>query len=451
MISAQHVSEKLPPRNEIIKNAPFIQIPGPNPLIIPGGEGAWDGAVVEAGHVFKDEHTYYFYFHGAPGDHDQWPRDGYRIGVASALHPLGPWTKYDGNPVIDQGPEGSWRGLHVACPAVIKEEGDKYYMWFGGMREDTGESGVWDIGLATASHPLGPWIPYQGNPVLEDFGFVGGVVKVKGKYHMYNVYPVGSESPDSGPICLATADHPEGPWTKFKDNPVILGGDWGAWDDGGFSEAGMLHHDGVFHCFYSGVRWEKLESIGYAYSFDGYNFVKYSGNPVAPRENTPGISAFAETHALYEPPFHYLYHTMRYSADGGEGEYLGVQVLTTQKPFSLSMPVLHLKLLDAGQTSSLTDSPALNLANITNLSLTVICTYSEKAAKGIRIHVKSSPDNFNYDTADLYTLDCAFEPGKTVQKTVEFPANVQFLKVNVENLDGSEKVTDIQVFATLGG
>jgi len=448
---AQNSGKKPPLRNEIIEHGPFIQIPGPNPLIIPGEKSEWDGAVVEAGNVFKDEHTYYFYYHGAPRDKNKWPRDGYRIGVASASHPLGPWKKHDANPIIDLGPQGSWKGLHVACPAVIKEEGDKYYMWFGGMKEDTGEFGRWDIGLMTASHPLGPWEEYEDNPVLEDFGFVGGVVKKDGRYYMYNVYPIGSESPDSGPICLAIADKPEGPWKKHEGNPVIPGGEWGAWDDGGFSEAGMLYHDGVFHCFYSGVKWEKLESIGYAYSFDGYNFMKYSGNPVAPRENSPGVSAFAEIHALYEPPFHYLYHTLRYISDGGEREYLGVQVLTTQKPFSISMPVLNIKSLAAGKTTLLTDSPPLSLGNITRLAITVHCTYSENAKNGIRIHVKSSPDNFYFDTADLYTLDDVIEPGRTVQKTFELRPHVQFIKVLAENLDDSESIINIMIIATLGG
>ena len=41
------------PRNEIIEHVPFIQIPGPNPLISPGESSDWDGAVVEAGNVIK--------------------------------------------------------------------------------------------------------------------------------------------------------------------------------------------------------------------------------------------------------------------------------------------------------------------------------------------------------------------------------------------------------------
>jgi hypothetical protein len=98
---AEGSGTKPPPRNEIIEHGPFIQIPGPNPLISPGDSSAWDGAVVEAGNVFKDEQTYYFYYHGTPRDKNKWPRGGYRIGVASAPHPLGPWKKHDANPIID--------------------------------------------------------------------------------------------------------------------------------------------------------------------------------------------------------------------------------------------------------------------------------------------------------------------------------------------------------------
>ena len=438
-----------PPRNDLIEHGPFLQIPGPNPLITPGDESAWDGAVVEAGNIFKDENTYYFYYHGASRNREKWPRGGYRIGVASAPHPLGPWTKHDANPIIDLGSEGSYKGLHVACAAVLKEEGDKYYLWFGGMKEDTGEFGRWDIGLATASHPLGPWKEYEGNPVLEDFGFVGGVVQVDGKYMMYNVHPIGSESPDSGPIKLATAEKPEGPWKKYEGNPVIPGGEWGAWDDGGFSEAGMLYHDGVFHCFYSGVKWEKIESIGYAYSFDGYNFIKYSGNPVAARENDPDTSAFAETHAFYEPPFMYLFNTQRYYSR--PGEYLGVQILVNQRPFSLRMPVLNIESLEAGKTTALADSPPISLANASSLALTAECDYSGNAREPIRVHIRSSFDGLNYDTVDLYTFANAIEPGKTARKTVELEPKVQFIKVLVENPDPAQSVSDVKITATLGG
>ena len=427
----------------------FIQIPGPNPILTPGGKDSWDEDVIECCNVFKDENTYYLYYHGVPKNKEVWSPLAYRIGVATSSHPLGPWKKYEKNPIIDLGPEGSWEDRHVACAAVLKEKADKYYMWYSATKK--GQGSRWDVGLATASNPLGPWKKYEGNPIIEDFGYVGGVVKVGGKYYMYSEYPIGESSPDQGPICLAIAEKPEGPWKKYEGNPVIPAGDWGAWDDGGYSEVGVVYRDGVFHIFYGGTKWEKLESIGYAYSFDGYNFTKYPHNPVALREKNPDASAFAEVHALYEPPFVYLYHTLRYISSGEAFiEDIGVQILATQTPFRLRMPVLNIDQLGPGMSSSLQACPPISLEHIESLALTAECTYDAQAKAGMRIHVRASYDGLNYDTVDLYTFDNHFEPGKRVSKTVELPCKVMFIKVLVENLSEARPIKNVKVTATLG-
>ncbi len=113
--------------------------------------------------------------------------------------------------------------------------------------------GGWSIGLATAESPLGPWKKHPKNPVIERFGYVGGVVKAKGKYHLYAAHPIDSTGPDYSPMALATAQKPQGPWTKWQGNPVLKQGPWGEWDDGGFSEAEVLYRSGAFHMFYGGT------------------------------------------------------------------------------------------------------------------------------------------------------------------------------------------------------
>ena len=236
----------------------FIQIPGPNPILIPGEDDEWDSSIIECCNVFKDQHTYYLYYHGVPLS--QRESYTYRIGVATASHPLGPWKKYGGNPIVDLGPEGSWDGgarNFVAGAAVLKERGNEYYLWYNSTSHEQQP----DIGLAYADNPMGPWKKYEGNPVVKDFGFLGGVVKVNGKYHMYTEYPVGASSPDQGPMALAIAEKQEGPWKKYEGNPIIKPDDWGSWEDGGYSEAGVLYHDGAFHMFYGGPS-ESKESTG---------------------------------------------------------------------------------------------------------------------------------------------------------------------------------------------
>jgi hypothetical protein len=439
-------------RKELVENGTFIQIPGPNPIITPGPDGAWDDGVTEAADAFKDVDTYYFYYHATGAG------KGYRLGVASSMHPLGPFKKHGDKPVLDLGPAGSWDDKYVACAMVLKDDREKYYMWYSGHGNQR-QHRKWSIGLATAAHPLGPWKKYDGNPILEDFGYVGGVLKVKGKYHLYSAYPISSTGykGDYSPLALAVAETPEGPYTKYKGNPLMEKGDFGDWDDGGISEAEVLYHGGVFHMFYGGTQLygPRLESIGYAYSLDGYNFIKYLRNPVAVRQANPNAAAFAEVHAIIEPPFIYLYHTLRYEKRNNKSfpwfEDLGVQVLVTQRPFSLDMPVLNLERLGPNKVTALADSPPICLGNTTDVTLTAECAYTKKARRPIRVHIRASYDGVNYDTADLTSFYNDFKPGKTARRTFELDTKVRFIKVLVENLDESEGVSDVRVIATLGG
>ena len=430
---------------------PFIHIPGPNPLLTPGGSDAWDGAIIECADVLKDDLTYYLYYHGEPRNGTLWPTPegvpglSYRCGVATAPSPLGPWAKHAANPIVDLGPAGSWEERHVACPAILKEGENRFLMWYSGCDRH----GVWSIGLATANHPLGPWTKHAGNPVIADFGYVGGVVKLGGEYRLYSEHPVGGSSPDQGPIALATAEAPAGPWEEHP--PVLTPDGWGAWDDGGYSEAKVFYHDGLFHVFYGGTKWKKLEQIGYACSADGVHFAKYPRNPVVSLAMHPDTSAFAEVHALSEPPFLYLYHTLRYASTGYLAtEDIGVQVLATSTPFRLPMPLIQVETLSAGESTAVGACPALGLRSVSQLALTVECAYHAEATAGLRLHLRSSPDGIHYDTVDLRTFDCACTPGASVTQTFEMNPAVLWAKVVCENTDPAWPAGQVKITATLG-
>jgi len=456
-------------RQAVVEQMEFIQIPGPNPIISPGPEGSWDDRVVEASDAIEDLGTYYFYYHATNRR-----AHSYQLGVASASSPLGPFKKHGDKPVIPAGPKGSWDDQHAACALVVKIEGEgdnaeagKFLMWYSGCTDDD----KWSMGLATADHPLGPWKKYEGNPILTDFGYLGGVINVDGKWRIYSAHPIHmpwagwkegrSRSldyhSDYSPLAVAIGDKPEGPYVKYEGNPLMVKGEPGDWDDGGISEAEVLYDNGMFHMFYGGTRryGPRTESVGYAYSFDGLEWYKFGKNPIAAHQANPNTAAFAEVHAIIEQPFIYLYHTMRPEVFQGRShpwvEALGVQVLITQRPFSLDMPAVFLDSLDAGASTSLEDAQPISLSNITRLSLTVESAYSDKAKNPLRIHVRGSYDGINYDTVDLHTLDHVLQTGQLARKTFQLDSHVHFIKVIVENPDKQAGVKNIHVRATLGG
>jgi hypothetical protein len=453
--------------NELLQPPRFIQIPGPNPILVP--DDGWASGVIETSDAFKDRDTYYLYYHGKG-------ELGYQIGVATSKHPLGPFKRQGDGPLLRVGPQGSWDDKYVACAFILKERSNKYYMYYSakgnGRDEELGRN-VYDVGVATADNPLGPWTKHPKNPMIWDFGFVGSVVKHEGRYLMFNSAPLGASGEDYavinrdyGPLSVAVAEHPEGPW-QVHPEPVMLPGEPGEWDDAGLSEAEVFYAGNLFHLFYGAAtraraRPESQESIGYAYSEDGFQWRKYGRNPVATREAEPNAGAYAEVHTIFEPPFIYLYHTLRYEempehAAGRTGfpwlEDIGVQVLATQQPFSLDMPLMNLESLPPSTTTtlSLRDTKSLALGNIKNASLTVTCRYSKDAKKGLHVHVRSSPDGQTYDTVDRQTFDVELRQGEVVRQSFELDATARFIKILVENLDESEAAREISVVATLKG
>jgi len=428
---------------------PFIHIPGPNPILTPGPTGAWDDRIIEAADVVKDHDTYYLYYHGASA------KASYQLGVATASHPLGPWTKHPDNPVLGSGQPGEWDHHYVGCAFILRDRTDKYYMWYSGRSPDDTATPLphHHVGLATAPHPLGPWTKHPANPIIRNFGYVGGVVKVGDRFHMYNEHPIGASGPDYGPISVATSPAPEGPW-QVEADPVLRPGEMGEWDDGGFSEAKVTHQDGVYHMFYGGAKLHPTrlctkESIGYAFSLDGRHFVKHRDNPIVPRDRVPDAAAFAEVHSYVEHPFIYLFHTLRYVSRGTD-EHLGVQVLATQRPFTLRMPLLARDHLDTSGATALADCPPMSCEHIRRIGLSIECAYAPQATGGLKLEVKSSVDGVNYDTEDVAIFGVPCHPGETVRQTFRLDPVGMHMKLVVENTDSACEVRNLRLFATLG-
>jgi predicted GH43/DUF377 family glycosyl hydrolase len=449
-------------RRLTIEQGEFIQIPGPNPILKPGPEGAWDDKILEASDAFEEQGIYYLYYHATnKGAHK------YRLGVATSDHPLGPFKKYGDNPILEYGEEGSWDDTHVACAYIMKEGNEKenkYYMWYSGSTRDH----VFSIGLATADSPLGPWEKYENNPVVEDFGYLGGVLKIDGKYRIYSAHRIhnsdaGERSPsrdyhsDYSPLGVAISDNPEGPFTFTEGELLLEKGQKGDWDEGGISEAEVSHYNGMYHMFYGGTKLmgPRTENIGYAYSLDGFIWYKYGKNPVIPRKANPDVAAMAEVHSIIENPFVYLYYTLRPENRNGQkfpfDEDLGVSILVTERPFGFDIPIVDLDEMKPNQKTELEETSPIALDNISRISITAECGYASGARRPVTIHVRSSYDGKHYDTSDLAKFTLELKGGQLSRKTFDLKPAGRFVKVIIENNDPAHSVSDLKIKVSVAG
>jgi|GEM_PF-1726155 hypothetical protein len=441
----------------------FVQIPGPNPLLKPGPEGNWDDGMLEASDAFFDDGITYFYYHAVGAG------QGYRLGVATASHPLGPFRKHGMAPIVDSGPAGTWDSGHVACAMVVKESAERYLMWYSGEAGDA----HWSIGLATASHPLGPWVKHPENPVLEDFGYLGGVLKIGDEWRLYAAHPIHQpwasdpaeqhRSPtyhtDYSPLSLAVGIKPEGPFQLHPGNPLMVQGELGEWNEGGISEAEVLYQNGRYHIFYGASQRHgpRTESIGYAWSEDGLKWTQHPWNPIASRHAEPNAAAYAEVHAVMQSPFVFLYHTLRYEHDDERGAFpwfedLGVQVLALEQPFHLLWPVLQQEILEGGKSTDVALCPVIPLGPVERATLTVSCQFSEGDHDApSRLELLGSADGISFDTVAHQSWKLVQTPGKRFQRTLSIDTSLRFAKVRVVNGKGNGVISGLKVDASLGG
>jgi len=135
---------------------------------------------------------------------------------------------------LDQGKKGSWEGASVFTPNILVAN-DKYYLFYTGTSREYKKPFNPDskIGVAVSDSPDGPWVRGTQNPVIsnsankEDFDSHliddACLIKRDGKYWMYYKGRQLGKSPQETKMGVAFADKPEGPYTKYENNPVIPG------------------------------------------------------------------------------------------------------------------------------------------------------------------------------------------------------------------------------------
>ena len=192
--------------------------------------------------------------------------ESYQIGYATASSPLGPWTKSPNNPVVKVGASGAWDNGYVASPNVLQHPNGSWLMYYEGQTpcavglatSDT-PVGPWTKypgnPITQSSAAKDPSLPPPWNTADNGF-YVASVMHYGGEFRMYVEGPIdGPTCFDQGPLALWTSPVAEGPF-EFKDYVLMPGAFNGSgWDRCGYSESKVLFDEkgGLFHVFASGA------------------------------------------------------------------------------------------------------------------------------------------------------------------------------------------------------
>lgn len=213
------------------------------------------------------------------------------------------WS-YDGYTFVPQdrdtiavtvGTAGAWDDSKAKDRTVVKD-GDTYYMVYSAEKAATG---LWELGLATAASPNGPWTKHSGNPILtstgagtsEEFLWTPYLIKDEAETDPDKRWKLFYDGIDVSPIAhtirLATAATPTGTWTKQGIALNVGGG--GAIDELGCSNPVVFRNAGIWEVWFTaleaggGPRWSVCRATttdlnSLPYTKDAAN------NPYIPRD-----------------------------------------------------------------------------------------------------------------------------------------------------------------------
>ena len=207
-----------------------------------------------------------------------WDMNGKRT-ISDALSFNGVrWYQLIGSPLLTAGGAGSFDEYGISKACVIKDN-DGYKMYYYAENKYPHS-----IGLATSADGL-HWSKYPDNPILlpgysgawDDAGVMATTVIYEGG-SVYRMYYQGS-SGEYANIGYATSGDGIN-WEKYSHNPVLRHGDSGEFDELTSGEPNIVHAAGRYHLFYTGTNSANRNKIGYAYSLDGFNWAKYNHNPI---------------------------------------------------------------------------------------------------------------------------------------------------------------------------
>lgn len=253
--------------------------------------GEWNAIAASDPHVLFYNDTLHMWYTGVGWSSSSDTSVHQRIGYTWSLDGLN-WNEHAQNPVL--GPStSSWDDLGVETPTVIIDpsapSSEKYKLWYAGQNSTTN---VYDIGYATSPDGIN-WNKYSSsvlqtglassweNAYLEGPSVLLHNDTLKMWYASVDVIGDGQPTDFTGNIGYAWSLDGIN-WNKHVDNPVFTSYNSTGWDLASVADPHVIYHDGKFHMFYAGLNSWSNENfkMGYAYSFDGINWIRPTTTPV---------------------------------------------------------------------------------------------------------------------------------------------------------------------------
>lgn len=144
--------------------------------------GFFDGSTCHNPTIHKIRGKYYLYYMGTSDGNFSKKRIGYA--VSKSLY--GPWKRCK-KPLLDVGLKGEWDDLITTNPAVVENDDRSIWLYYKSLSDSSyqikknGINGNRKYGVAMANHPDGPFKRYKGNPII-DFSGYGGNRQVEDAY-----------------------------------------------------------------------------------------------------------------------------------------------------------------------------------------------------------------------------------------------------------------------------
>ncbi len=142
-----------------------------------GEKGQWDRQAVFTPNMIKVGDTYYLYYTGVmptPTNEEglfenNAVNDYTAIGVAQSKSPEGPFVRCSDDPVLSVSSDHDHFDSYRVDDAVLLKKEKEYRLYYKGRRYADGQSGPahTQMGVAMSESPTGPFIKYEGNPILD--------------------------------------------------------------------------------------------------------------------------------------------------------------------------------------------------------------------------------------------------------------------------------------------